>query len=554
METFVQAMRNMGPTRLTVMGAIGLGLIGFFIFATSRLATPQMSLLYGDLENKDSGRIVAELETANVPYELRAGGREIYVPDDRVLRLRMGMADKGLPRGGSIGYELFDKTDALGTTDFQQRINLVRAMEGELARTVGTIDGVKTVRVHLVLPKRELFSREKQEPSASIFLRMDGSRRLDNEQIAAVQHLVATAVPQLSPKHISIVDGRGALLARGFDDEAEMGLMATKVEQRKRAFENRLARTIEELLEKNVGYGRVRAEVTADINYNRVTTNIEDYDPERQVVRSTQTIEEQNATKETDQNTDVSVSNNLPDGGGASGTGTSANSSEKRTEETVNYEIAKTVRSEIKEGGSVGKLSVAVLVDYAAETDAAGKPVYKDGMKILKERDRKDLDLLTTLVKSAIGYNAQRGDVVDVITMPFADAAAAEEPELQLFFGLNKNDLLRMAEILVLSIVAILVILLVVRPLVSRAFEALPAAAAVGEGLLAGEPGAPALPGARPVPAPGEEEELPYEEQIDIDRVEGRVKASSVKKVGEIVEKHPDEALAIIRSWMYQQD
>jgi flagellar M-ring protein FliF len=295
----------------------------------------------------------------------------------------------------------------------------------------------------------------------------------------------------------------------------------------------------------------VRADVTADLDYNRVTTSVEDFDPERQVVRSTQTIDDASTNKENDQNSQVSVATNLPDqgGAGAGGEGTTAASSEHRTEETVNYEIAKTIRNEVKEGGVVKKLSVAVLVDGLYDVDPT------KGSRTFKPRSKEELDQLTSLVRGAIGYNAARGDSIDLVNMQFADMGAEEKPELELFFGLNKNDLLRIAEILVLSIVAILVILLVVRPLVSRAFEALPSPGAMGpEGLLTAQAGAPALPGGRPVPAPGEEEESGFDELIDIDRVEGRVKASSVKKVGEIVEKHPDEALAIIRSWMYQQE
>ncbi len=533
------------------MGGVVVGMIAFFIYLITRLTTSQMELLYGNLESGDSSRIVSELSTTGVPYELRNNGTEIYVPANEVARMRLGMAGQGLPSGGTIGYEIFDDADVLGTTNFVQNINLVRALEGELARTIGSIISVRSARVHLVLPRRELFSRVKQNPSASIVLKMEGATRLDKEQVLAIQHVMAAAVPGLVPNRISVIDNKGSLLARGFEDDDPTAAMAAKADERRRIFENRLATTIESLLEKTVGFGRVRAEVRADMDFDRINTEEELFDPDGQVVRSTQTLEESATSREADANQPVSVATNLPDVDLAGGEGASSATAESRIEETVNFEVSRKVVNHVRETGIVTRLSVAVLVDGNRPRDAEGNRTYEP-------REEEELELLATLVRSTIGFNADRGDTVDVINMQFAQFIEEEEVELELFFGLNKNDLLRMAEILVLSIVAVLIILLVVRPLVSRAFEAIPAAAAVGaDGRLLAEPGvAPALaaPGVGIPPgeiAPAEEEM--FEELIDIDRVEGRVKASSVKKVGEIVDKHPEEALAIVRSWMYQE-
>ncbi len=241
-----------------------------------------------------------------------------------------------------------------------------------------------------------------------------------------------------------------------------------------------------------------------------------------------------------------------PDPNTAGGESTSKTASESRIEETVNFEISKKVINYVRESGIVNRLSVAVLVD-------GSRTFGPDGNLTYQPRSEAEMELLATLVRSAIGFSADRGDSVEVINMEFADVDDREESPLELFFGLDKNDLLRMAEILVLSIVAILVILLVVRPLVSRAFEAFPAAVPAGDARLLSDQATatPALsgPGTAGVPAPGESapaEEEQIDELIDIDRVEGRVKASSVKKMGEIVDKHPEEALSIVRSWMYQ--
>lgn len=544
MDALFQTLRNLGPLRLAIMGFVVLGLIAFFIFLTTRLATPQMAQLFGNLDPSDSSNITAQLTSMNVPYELRQNGTEIFVPSGDVNRLRMALAEQGIPSSGTIGYEIFDSADTLGSTNFVQNVNLVRALEGELARTIGGIDTVQSARVHLVMPRRELFSRDKQEPSASIILKMKGSGRLDREQVSAIQHLVAAAIPGLAPNRISVVDDKGSLLARGFEEEGDMGAISAKADERRRAFENRMARTVEELLERAVGFGKVRAEVRADMDFDRISTTEESFDPDGQVVRSTQTIEEAATSREAEP-LPVTVATNLPDGGPEAGDGASASASETRTEETINYEITKKVINHVRDTGIINRLSVAVLVDGVYSVNEEGSRVYEP-------RTEAEMNQLANLVRSAIGFSTERGDSIEVINMQFAGAEEEPEEPLELFFGLGKNDMLRMAEILVLSIVAILVILLVVRPLLTRAFEAIPVAAtAPGEGRLLADEGMGA-PAAIAGPAEGPDDEE-FEELIDIDRVEGRVKASSVKKVGEIVEKHPGEALSIVRSWMYQE-
>ena len=538
MDAFSQMIKNLGPMRLGMMGLVGILLVIFFIFMATRLGGTNMTLLYGDLDSSDSAAIVSQLASKKVPHEVR--GDEVWVASDKVFQMRIAMAEQGLPGSGSIGNEIFDKNSALGSTNFLQNINQIRALQGELQKTITSLDKIKNARVHIVMPKRELFSREKQSPSASVVLNIR-SGSLAKQQVAEIQHLVAAAVPSLQPNKISVVDQRGNLLAKGFEDDSPEAV-AAKSEERRRAFESQLAAKVTRLLEKTVGSRKVQTQVSADIDFDRINTTEERFDPEGQVVRSTQSLESSRNSKEAEASPPVSVGTNLPDPNLGTGDSASNTANENRTEETVNFEISKVIKNHIRDIGTVKKISVAVLVDGIVKENNDGDEVYEP-------RKKAELELLSTLVKGAIGFDANRGDVVEIINMKFADPLVADEPELELFFGLDKNDLLRMAEILVLSIVAILVILLVVRPLVSRAFEAMPAVTAgVGEAALLSDQssGAPALTG------PDVAEEDSYDELIDIDRVEGRVKASSVKKVGEIVEKHPEEALAIVRSWMYE--
>lgn len=528
------------------MGGILFAMLGFFIFLMTRLGQPNMALLFTNLDPSDANSIAAEVGRLGQTAEIRDQGKSVYVPSDKALEMRMAIADRGLPVGGNVGFEIFDNTESLGTTNFVQNVNLLRALEGELGRTIQSLELVHRARVHLVLPKRELFSRQKQEPSASVILKMRGAKRLDHEQTAAIQHLVASAVPGLKPGRITVIDDKGKLLSPGFEDDTSAATIAAKNEARQRTFEARMARTVEELLEKTVGFGNVRAEVQADINFDRVSTTEEIFNPEGQVVRSTQTIERAARNQENEGDA-VTVGTNLPDQAPGGGTNARAQSDESSTEETVNYEISKRTVSHVRTDGEVKRLSVAVLVNGVVSKGEDGQPVYKP-------RSKEEMELLATLVRSTIGYDDKRGDSVEVVNMEFAAPVEFEEP-LELFFGLGKNDLLRLAEILVLSILGILVILLVVRPLVSRAFESIPSAQEAAGRLLADASGQAAglLGGPSGAPAPAEMEEEQFEELIDIDRVEGRVKASSVKKVGEIVEKHPEEALSIIRAWMYQE-
>ena len=542
MNPFLQQMRNLGPARLAAMGGVAFGLIAFIIFFATRFSAPQMELLYGDLSATDSREIVRHLESTGIPFRAEANGTQIMVSSEQVTSIRMQMAEQGLPSGGSVGYELFDSMDALGTTNFVQNINLVRALEGELARTIKSIEGVQSSRVHLVMPQREMFTREEQEPTASVYIKMRGGRLSEN-QVQAIQHLIAAAVPKLKPGNISIVDERGALLSRSFENDDQM--MAVQQEETRNKLEKRLASSIVTLVESSLGPGRVRAEVRVDMDFDKEVTNEEVYNPDQQVPRSTVTVDENNSSLESDLN-NTTVAQNLPDAALNNQGGPKSQTSERRTEETTNFEISKKTVNKIRDQGVIDRLSVAVLVDG---TYTEGE----DGAKTYAALPQETVDKIDSLVRTAIGFNADRGDQLEVINMPFAplDDLAAGPPEFNLL-GFSKDEVMRMAEGLGVAIVAVLVILLVVRPLVTRAFESMPQ----GDDQLVSGDGMAQLsgPGGVPMPVPGaDEEEDGLDELIDIDKVEGRVKASSLRKISDIVDKHPDEALSIIRTWLYQE-
>ena len=285
-QSLVAFLRGLGASRLMAMVAVTTALLGFFAFVIMRVTTPQMTTLFTDLSAEDSSGIIKDLERQAIPFELRNEGAVIMVPKDKVTRLRMKLAESNLPKGGGVGYEIFDKSDALGTTSFVQNINHLRALEGELARTIRAIDRIQAARVHLVLPERPLFSREAPEPSASIVVRVRGS--LEPQQIRAIRHVVASAVNGLKPQRVSIVDEAGRLLADGAGKEADIAVG----DERRTAFEKRMRNEVEAIVSSVVGQGRARVQLTADFDYNKVTQTSDKFDPEGRVLRSSQTREE----------------------------------------------------------------------------------------------------------------------------------------------------------------------------------------------------------------------------------------------------------------------
>lgn len=572
MNGFVNTMRSLGPARLLAIGVVMIGLLGFFAYITERLTTPPMALLYGGLDSQDSSEIITRLDGLNIAYALVGDGSSIMVPEDQVPRLRIMMAEQDLPTGGSMGYEIFDQTDAFGTTSFVQNINHVRALEGELARTIRSINNVSAARVHLVLPERKLFRRETMNASASIVIKTR-SGTLSRSQVQALQHLTASAVPGLNPGSVSIVDERGNLLATGIEQNTDGGNLTGALQDRKTDYETRMKNDLEDLLEKFVGPGKVRVQVSAEIDFDRVTTNSELFDPDLQVVLSTESTEEiQQSEDGQPAGGNVSVANNLPDSqqGGAG-----KSSSNSRIIETTNFENSKTITTKIHEAGEITQISVAVLVDGSYQQN-------EDGTSTYIPRTDEETTKLETLVKTAIGYtkNDVRNDVVEIINLRFAKAEIPAPIEVDpgfLGLELSKSDIFRAVELTVFLIVGLLTILFVARPLVTRLFSIAPVPLAAGAGvggvqaqITDGGQQIQALPSPTGAAAAAGQEQaaladnpneailaapLPksnIESMIDVAQIDGRIQQSAVKKVGDIVERHPDEAASILRSWLHE--
>lgn len=550
MNAFTGLVQRFGLGRLVALLGVSAGVAAALFAIVLHLGNSPKALLYSNLDLKEAGSITAALDQAAVKYEVKGDGSTIMVERDKVASTRLLLSGKGLPTSGSVGYELFDNAPALGQTAFVQNLNQQRALEGELARTVRSLQGVSSARVHLVLPKRELFEEDAGAPTASVVI--GAARTPDAGEVQAIRNLIAGAVPNLKPERVTVVDDKGRMLAGG-DGEGMADQMA---QEQRNATEDRVRKTVLNLVEGVVGAGKARVQVTADLDLARVTTQEETFDPDGQVVRSTQTAEEK-ADENKPGSSAVSAAQNIPGADaavGAAGGGTGSTSG--KTEETTNYEISKKTRTEVVEPGAVKRMSVAVAVDGVTIFGKKGETSYAP-------RSADEMKRIESLVRSAVGFDQQRGDQLTVVNVRFDRGANLEAGTKagNPLFDFDKNDMMRGVEVLVLFVVGLLMIFFVARPLMKRAggggegglqaMMALPGgqggvayASAGGQQLqIAVDPqtGAPlALP-------PGE-----VEQRINIAKIEGQVKASSVKQVAEFVEKHPDESVSILRSWLHE--
>ncbi|MBI3699402.1 MAG: flagellar M-ring protein FliF [Afipia sp.] len=533
MQGLLAFLKSLGAARMAAMIAVTLALVGFFGFVIMRVTSPQMTTLFTDLSYEDSSGIIKELDRQAIPYELKNDGAIIMVPKDKVTKLRMKLAEGGMPKGGGVGYEIFDKSDALGSTSFVQNINHLRALEGELARTIKAIDRIQAARVHLVLPERPLFSRETPEPSASIVLRVRG--QLEPAQVRAIRHIVASAVNGMKAQRVSIVDETGQLLANGgADGDSGDGVTG---DERRAAFEKRMRSQVEQIVSSVVGSGRARVQLSADFDYNKITQTSDKFDPEGRVLRSSQTREESSATASANDG-QVTVNNELPGNQGSANGAPSPKDQSKKSEEINNYEISRTTKTEVTEAGRVNRISVAVLVDGTYNKNEKGETVYA-------ARPKEELDRIATLVRSAIGFEQKRGDQVEVVNLKFAEEPSVipvNEPKGLLgMFQFTKDDIMYFIELGVMSVLGLIVLLMVVRPLLKRVLASDPAAAPKA-----------ALPAPIEAAAPTATQltHNATSQMIDVAQVQGQVHAQSVHRVGELAERNPTETASIIRQWL----
>jgi flagellar M-ring protein FliF len=433
----IKAQTAEGFTGLPVLRQLGL-MIGLAASVALGVAVvmwsqePSYSLLYGNLSGNDSSQVLDVLQKSNIPYQVDEQSGAIMVTSDQIHNARLKLASEGLPKGNGVGFELFDKEQELGTSQFIERARYQHAIEIELARSIMTMRSVKNARIHLAIPKRSVFVRKKDKPTASVVLDLYAGHGMTEGQIASIVHMVSSSVPGLMPEHVTVVDQSGNLLSRVAKDDM-LAVSAGQFEFT-RKLEDNYKKRIEDLISPIVGPGRVRAQVVADMDFTMTEKTRESYNPDMPALRSEQLIQETNSGAGAAVGGVPGALTNQPPAGGtsneaaanaAANTGNGVSSSNSRT--TRNYELDKTISHTRSSIGGIRKLSVAVLVDDLQKVDAEGN-VTRSPM------NEAALTRLQALVKEAVGYDSSRGDSVNVINASFYVPEKPEElPEPGLF-------------------------------------------------------------------------------------------------------------------------
>ncbi|MEN5168221.1 flagellar basal-body MS-ring/collar protein FliF [Brevundimonas pondensis] len=544
MGGFTAALQKFGIGRLAAVLGVAAGVAAVLVAVMLRVGQAPDALLYSNLDLREASEISAALDQAGIKYSSKGDGSTIFVSRDEVGTARLMLAGKGLVTSGSVGYEIFDNQSVLGQTEFQQNLNEQRALQGELSRTIMSMRGITSARVHITMPRREMFQAAATDPTAAVVVGV-GGRDLSADQVRAIRNVVASSVPNLKPDKVTVTDQSNRTLAAGSEDT---GFTSANAEAAKATTESQLQTRIKDIVEGVVGAGAARVQVTADIDHSRSTTQEQKFDPDGQVVRSTSTNGSQSQDTTGQADGGVTATNNIP--GGQAPNTTPIGSTNSENTETTNYEISNTTTTTVKEPGEVKKLSVSVAVDgkYTPAADGKGAPTYAP-------RTAEEVQQIKTLVAAAVGIDETRGDKIEVVNVRFnrEPSAAPGADEGSSMFNFDKNDIMRGIELLVLVITGFLLIFFVVRPLLKAATGGAATPALVGANGLPVTPLDTQLVGGT---LPGQPQMLAgpsdMDQRLDIARIEGQVKASSIKKVADFVDTHPEESTAILRSWVHE--
>jgi flagellar M-ring protein FliF len=443
------------PKQIGIAGSLAVVILGFAALLLFTGKT-EYQVLFSNLNQTDAAQVVDKLKEQKIPYQLGQNGAAILIPVEKLYETRLALAGQGLPKGGGVGFEVFDET-RMGATEFVQRINYQRAIQGELSRTINEFKEVVSSRVHIVTPKESLFVEEQKKPSASVVLQLKEGASLQPTQVQAIVNLVAASVEGLEAERVSVVDTTGRVLYDKKDQSDLAGLTQTQAEH-KRKVESELVGKVQSLMDRVVGPGRAVAKVSAELDFDREQRVEEQYDPDVTVLRSSQSNEENQegqglrAVGSPDDQFKITAGQT-----GSAGEKSSYN----RTNETLNYEINKVSRQVVKAAGQIKRLSVAVVIDgkYEEKPGEGGKPT-----RTFVPRSEQDLARFATLIRSAVGYNEKRGDTIEVATMPFEPAAPVEAAPTWLDYLQTYGRLYGRTALVVL--LGVLFFLLVVRPMV----------------------------------------------------------------------------------------
>ncbi|MDI1470936.1 MAG: flagellar basal-body MS-ring/collar protein FliF [Thermodesulfovibrio sp.] len=439
-KIYFENFKNLSTNRKIAFAAVAVISIAIIITFLLWLPKQDYQVLFSNLSAEDAGNVITKLKEKKVPYQVKDNA--IYVPSDKVHELRLELAAQGVPSGGGVGFEIFDKT-SIGLTEFSQRVNYIRALQGELARTIKQIQEVDQVRVHIAIPEKTIFTEKEDHPTASVVLKLKPGRTLSKEQVAGIVHLVSSSVEGLAPQYVTVVDQYGNLLSAPKDTAQ---LVQTEQIEYKKNIEKTYEKNIQSMLENIVGKGKAIVRVSTEIDFSKVERLEEKFDPDTIAIKSEQRSQEKTMAPQT--GGIPGVLSNQP---GQPQTGTTQNIQSQRQQESINYEVSKSISKILQATGQIKKISVAVLVDG----------VYKEekGKKIYTPRSEEEIKKYQELVQAAIGYNKERGDIVIVESMPF-EVIPEEKPAID-YLGIAKTILKYLLPIIVL----LLIIFFIIKPL-----------------------------------------------------------------------------------------
>lgn len=540
LDMLLSNLRQLGARRLFALAMIGLAVLAAIGLGAYYLSRPATETLYANLSREDVTRIGAALKDAGISFDVNADGTAVLVAPADTARARMQLAEKGLPQSSSSGYELFNDVNSLGLTSFMQEVTKVRALEGELARTIQTMKGIKAARVHIVLPDRASFRRDQQSASASVVIRTENAE--DGTSAEAIRHLVAAALPGMKVDAVTVLNTDGAILASGDDPaNASSGKKAMLQEQMNRETEAKIRRALTPYL----GIDNFQISVTSRLDIDRVTTNETTYDPASKTERSVRVVKETGTSQNRSKQAAASVQQNMPGQAAGADAGNNSNEETNRREELTNFEISSRSTETVREGFTVQNLSIAILVNRArlVPTEGAG-----DGAVPLETQ----IYEIEQLAAAASGFDKARGDKLKVSAVGFADGNGQLEPVAALPWS---EVLMRQAGTLVnaatILIVAVLLIWFGLRPAV-RAIVARPEDAELIEtAMLAGTGGAM---GELPAPDGGGAMTPGVTEPVSlIEDLTSKMNRSPQKRLEQIIDFDEEQAAAILRQWLQQE-
>ncbi len=542
LKPILQNLLDFGPRRLAIMGGVLVMVLAVIGFGSVYLNRPAYDTLYVGLERSDVNQIGLVLGEAGIGFDVASDGTTVLVPAGKTAQARMMLAEKGLPTSANAGYELFDNVGSLGLTSFMQQITRVRALEGEIARTIQSISGIRAARVHIVMSERANFRRDQQKPSASVVIR---SSNMDSGRSAnSIRYLVSAAVPGLSPEDVTVLDSTGTLLAAGDDPNNNSASQSLSVE---RTIEMQIEDNIRRALAPYLGPDNFRASVKADVNTDTRQTEETIFDPESRVERSIQVVKSNENNSQTSSSSPTTVEQNLPESDLASTDGPQSSEQSERKEETTNYEMNSKKIATISNGYTVTKMSIAVVVNQerlAAILGDAATP----------EQIAARVADIQTLVSSATGFSEARGDVISVSAVEFIDGLDGEpiaEAGMLDSIGTHAGTMINAASFIV---VAFLMAFFGLKPMVAALSQSSPALSGPEE-----DDSQRTLPSPQAANSPGTPESAAASlaasrsGSTPLDELRQKIRPAPQDRLARMVDLNEERTAQILRKWSHQE-